>query len=266
MGGPGTRYRSSVQVLCNSPSDLQSVTGPKFPRTGVDCRYCTAGPPHPCLSNENWILTKLQSSVTLSGLITFFTIIQNVPYRAVLVFNLVYNQVFIGYMNSKLQTKHWWRFLLSVPYLLRSKLWPLLSGGWCRESGRGPYVSDRGAWWRRSWQCGGGRRSSHSCSHNWQLASPRIIRMYSELPNGRHVRQRHGWCEKWSGTSRMSPEVGKYSVSERASCCCVDMFRVPTNSFAAQEKANARLRELARRGRREPRGGIHATEHSPFLT
>ena len=110
MGGPGTRYRSSVQVLCNSPSDLQSVTGPKFPRTGVDCRYCTAGPPHPCLSNENWILTKLQSSVTLSGLITFFTIIQNVPYRAVLVFNLVYNQVFIGYMNSKLQTKHWWWF------------------------------------------------------------------------------------------------------------------------------------------------------------
>ena len=28
--------------------DLQSVTGPKFLRTGVDCRYCIAGPPHPC--------------------------------------------------------------------------------------------------------------------------------------------------------------------------------------------------------------------------
>ena len=28
---------------------LQSVTGPKFPRTGVDCRYCTAGPPSPSL-------------------------------------------------------------------------------------------------------------------------------------------------------------------------------------------------------------------------
>ena len=29
--------------------DLQSITGPKFPRTGLDCRYCTAGPPYPCL-------------------------------------------------------------------------------------------------------------------------------------------------------------------------------------------------------------------------
>ena len=28
--------------------DLQSIAGPKFPRTGVDCRYCNAGPPHPC--------------------------------------------------------------------------------------------------------------------------------------------------------------------------------------------------------------------------
>ena len=29
-------------------ADLRSVTGPKITRTGVDCRYCTAGPPHPC--------------------------------------------------------------------------------------------------------------------------------------------------------------------------------------------------------------------------
>ena len=28
-------------------ADLRSVTGPKITRTGVDCRYCTASPPHP---------------------------------------------------------------------------------------------------------------------------------------------------------------------------------------------------------------------------
>ena len=32
-----------------------------------------------------------------------------------------------------------------------------------------------------------------------------------------------------------------------------------------QEKARARLREIAPRGQREPGGGIHATESSPFL-
>ena len=50
LGGPGTRYRSSLQVLLMRWSqnvDLQSVTGPTFPRTGLDCRYCNAGPPHP---------------------------------------------------------------------------------------------------------------------------------------------------------------------------------------------------------------------------
>ena len=30
--------------------DLQSVTGPKNARTGVDWRYCTAGTPHPSAS------------------------------------------------------------------------------------------------------------------------------------------------------------------------------------------------------------------------
>ena len=55
VGGHGTWHRSSVlrSLQCLSRKNRTSsplLTGPKFPRTGVDCRYCHAGPPHswPC--------------------------------------------------------------------------------------------------------------------------------------------------------------------------------------------------------------------------